>query len=76
MDDEVGVTVVFFARARELIGGSSAPARLPVRTSWRQLRELLAVRFPALLKASLYRPCSLVMKKYFSQFEKSPRYRI
>ena len=52
MAEEVNVTVVFFARARELVGHSSVLTRLPVRSSsFDELREVLAARFPAILQA-------------------------
>ena len=50
--DEVDVKVVFFAKARELIGRSSSLTRLPAHSSPEQLRELLVASFPALLKVS------------------------
>ena len=50
MSDSVTITVLFFAKARELIGSSSGTAALPARCRYPALQAALSNAFPALNK--------------------------
>ena len=50
MSDTVQVTILFFAKARELIGKSSSTCSLPSSCSYVELLNLIKAKFPHLEK--------------------------
>jgi molybdopterin synthase catalytic subunit len=48
MSDQVHITLLFFAKARELIGRSSSPCTVPASCTYSQLVECIRTNFPHL----------------------------